>query len=67
MPKLQGFNKKNLLEIYRNMVLARNLDEKEMTLLKQGKAFFHIGCSGHEAAQLAAANNMISAKDWAYP
>ena len=65
MPKLQGFNKKNLLEIYRNMVLARNLDEKEMTLLKQGKAFFHIGCSGHEAAQLAAANNMISAKDWA--
>ena len=26
---------------------------------KQGKAFFHIGCSGHEAAQLAAANNMI--------
>jgi len=67
MPKLQGFQKKQLLNIYRNMVLARKLDEKEMTLLKQGKAFFHIGCSGHEAAQLAAANNMNPSKDWAYP
>ncbi|MFL3026583.1 MAG: thiamine pyrophosphate-dependent dehydrogenase E1 component subunit alpha, partial [Candidatus Neomarinimicrobiota bacterium] len=62
MPKLQGFQKKQLLNIYRNMVLARKLDEKEMTLLKQGKAFFHIGCSGHEAAQLAAANNMNPSK-----
>ena len=67
MSKLQGFQKKQLLNIYRNMVLARKLDEKEMTLLKQGKAFFHIGCSGHEAAQLAAANNMNPSKDWAYP
>ena len=67
MSKLKGFQKKQLLEIYRNMVIARKLDEKEMALLKQGKAFFHIGCSGHEAAQLAAANNMHPSKDWAYP
>ena len=67
MSKLKGFQKKQLLQIYRNMVIARKLDEKEMALLKQGKAFFHIGCSGHEAAQLAAANNMNSSKDWAYP
>tara|TARA_B100001758_G_scaffold113171_1_gene96908 strand:- start:1707 stop:3713 length:2007 start_codon:yes stop_codon:yes gene_type:complete len=67
MSKLKGFQKKQLLDVYRNMVIARKLDEKEMALLKQGKAFFHIGCSGHEAAQLAAANNMRSSKDWAYP
>ena len=67
MSKLKGFQNKQLLQIYRNMVIARKLDEKEMALLKQGKAFFHIGCSGHEAAQLAAANNMNSSKDWAYP
>ena len=67
MSKLKGFQKKQLSEIYRNMVIARKLDEKEMALLKQGKAFFHIGCSGHEAAQLAAANNMHPSKDWAYP
>tara|TARA_Y100000748_G_scaffold63559_1_gene51211 strand:- start:993 stop:2999 length:2007 start_codon:yes stop_codon:yes gene_type:complete len=67
MSNLKGFQKKQLLEVYRNMVIARKLDEKEMALLKQGKAFFHIGCSGHEAAQLAAANNMHPSKDWAYP
>ena len=67
MAKYQGFQKKQLLDIYKNMTLARRLDDREMTLLKQGKAFFHIGCSGHEAAQLAAANNMKSGLDWAYP
>ena len=67
MAKFQGFQKKQLLDIYGNMILARKLDDREMTLLKQGKAFFHIGCSGHEAAQLAAANNMKPSVDWAYP
>ncbi|SVA63350.1 uncharacterized protein METZ01_LOCUS116204, partial [marine metagenome] len=26
------------------MVIARKLDDKMMTMLKQGKAFFHMGC-----------------------
>jgi len=67
MPKLNGYSKKELLDIYTLMVLARRLDEKQLIMLKQGKAFFHIGCSGHEAAQLAASRNMIHGKDWAYP
>ena len=37
----------------RTMMLARRLDEKMMTLLKQGQGHFHIGCAGHEAAQTA--------------
>jgi 2-oxoisovalerate dehydrogenase E1 component len=49
------------------MALARRLDEKQLIMLKQGKAFFHIGCSGHEASQMAAAQNMIPGKDWSYP
>ena len=67
MPRLHGFQKKELLEIYRKMALARRLDEKQLIMLKQGKAFFHIGCSGHEAAQMAAAVNMNPGQDWAYP
>ena len=31
MPKLHGFNKKELLDVYRKMVIARRLDEKMMT------------------------------------
>ena len=67
MARLNGFQKKELLDIYNKMYLARTLDEKQLILLKQGKAYFHIGCSGHEGAQLAASNNLNAGKDWVYP
>ncbi len=56
-----------LVEAYKVMLLSRRLDEKELTLLKQGKAFFHIGSSGHEAIQVACAMNLKPGYDWAYP
>ena len=65
--KLHGFSKKQLLEIYYKMALSRKLDEKQIILLKQGKGFFHIGASGHEAAQLAAALCFTPGSDYAYP
>jgi 2-oxoisovalerate dehydrogenase E1 component len=49
------------------MLFGRFLDEKMLTLLKQGKCFFHIGGSGHEAVQIAAARAMTPGKDWAFP
>ena len=67
MARLHGFQKKELLDIYNKMYLARTLDEKQLILLKQGKAYFHIGCSGHEGAQMAASNNLNAGKDWVYP
>ena len=67
MGRFHGFIKKDLISIYEKMVTARTLDEKMLTMLKQGKSFFHIGCSGHEAAQLAAAEIMRPGEDWAYP
>ncbi len=67
MPRFHGFIKKDILNIYRNMVLSRKLDEKMLILLRQGKGFFHIGGSGHEAAQLAAAYVMRPGEDWSYP
>jgi len=67
MARLYGFQKKEILQVYENMVLSRMLDEKMAILLRQGKGFFHMACSGHEAAQTAAAFNLRSAKDWFYP
>ncbi|HTO93645.1 MAG TPA: thiamine pyrophosphate-dependent enzyme, partial [Bacteroidota bacterium] len=52
---------------YRNALAARLIDSKILTLLRQGKVFFHIGCSGHEAAQVAVALAMRPGRDWAYP
>jgi 2-oxoisovalerate dehydrogenase E1 component len=47
------FDPDELRQRLRTMMLSRRLDEKMMTLLKQGKGHFHIGCAGHEAAQSA--------------
>ena len=67
MARLHGFTKKQVLDIYKTMVLARELDTKMMIMLKQGKAFFHMGCSGHEASQMAAAVAIRRGVDWSYP
>ena len=67
MKKFHNFSRTELSSIYRTMALGRKLDTKMLTLLKQGKGFFHIGCSGHEAAQLAASQNLNQGHDWSYP
>ena len=56
-----------LLKAYELMLLSRRLDDKMLSMLKQGRGFFHIGAAGHEAAQLAAAFNLKSKEDWAFP
>lgn len=56
-----------LLRVYRTMLTARRIDEKHLILLKQGKSFFHIGGSGHEAAQTAAAVNLKPGFDYSFP
>lgn len=59
--------KERLLDAYKLMILSRKLDDKMLRMLKQGKSFFHIGCAGHEAAQIAAGFAMKPGKDWFYP
>lgn len=67
MTKFQGFSKKQLTEMYKTMFLSRRMDERMLRLLRQGRVHFHIGASGHEAAQVGAALNFSAGKDWAYP
>ncbi len=66
-PLLKSFSKEELAKVYRLMVTARQIDAKLLTMLKQGKASFHIGVSGHEAAQIAVGQNMRGGIDWSYP
>ncbi len=64
---ITSFSREQVLDVYRNMLLVRRLDEKMLILLKQGRGHFHIGCSGHEAVQLASAWALTKKKDWAFP
>jgi 2-oxoisovalerate dehydrogenase E1 component len=56
-----------LLNAFKAVLTSRLIDAKVLVLLKQGKAFFHIGCSGHEVAQVAVAAALRPGYDWAYP
>ncbi len=52
---------------YREMLRARIIDEKAITLYKQNKCHFQIGCAGHEAVTVAAGFALRPSKDWFYP
>jgi len=58
------FDEETLLRVYKTMLLSRRLDQKMLNLLKQGKGFFHIGCSGHEATQVAVGLLSRPGHDW---
>ncbi len=55
-----------VLGLYRWMVLERTLDERMVTLQRQGRIGFYIGSVGEEAAVFGAAAAM-DARDWLFP
>jgi 2-oxoisovalerate dehydrogenase E1 component len=58
---------KEELRDLRLMLLARTIDTKAMNLLRQGKTFFHIAVSGHEAIQVVVGTALDPKKDWLFP
>src|SRR6476619_7161317 len=59
-------SKAELLDIYRLMLLARRIDDKEIQLKRQNKIFFQISGAGHEGVLAAAAKVLRPAHDWFY-
>ncbi|HEV8151005.1 MAG TPA: dehydrogenase E1 component subunit alpha/beta [Gemmatimonadales bacterium] len=59
-------DKSELLEMYRLILLARRLDDKEIQLKRQNKIFFQISGAGHEGVLVAAAKLLRPGYDWFY-
>ena len=55
-----------MLRVYREMVRLRVLDERMMTLQRQGRVGFYGACTGQEAATLASAI-ALETEDWIFP
>ena len=62
-----GLSRDSLIYIFRIMCLSRCLDDREIRLKRQNKAFFQVSGAGHEALQVAAAVVLKAAYDWFYP
>jgi pyruvate dehydrogenase E1 component alpha subunit len=55
-----------LIELYRAMVRIRILDERMMTLQRQGRVGFYGACTGQEAAAIGSAY-ALRPTDWIFP
>ena len=56
--------KDDLVAMLKNIVLSRKLDDAEISMKKQSKAFFQISGAGHEGILTAAAKAMRPGHDW---
>ena len=65
--KIKKITSTDLKKAYYEMLRARLIDQKSITLYKQNKCFFQIGCDGHEAIGVAAVHALIPKKDWFFP
>ncbi|MDA2938566.1 pyruvate dehydrogenase (acetyl-transferring) E1 component subunit alpha [Acidobacteria bacterium AH-259-A15] len=64
--KVPSINPKDLIHLYRVMLLNRRVDERMTTLQRQGRIGFYIGSVGEEAAIIGSAF-ALEEKDWIIP
>jgi 2-oxoisovalerate dehydrogenase E1 component len=62
-----GLDDAALIDVYRTMVLARRLDDRAWALNRQGRTPFVVSSSGHEGAQVGAAQALDPTQDWSLP
>lgn len=65
--KHAGLTDEQLIGIYRNMVLSREVDDEEIRLKNKGLIFFQINGAGHEAVLTAAGMVLRPKQDWFLP
>jgi 2-oxoisovalerate dehydrogenase E1 component len=56
-----------LLAAYRSVYLSRRVDDKEIQLKRQNRAYFQINGVGHEVINVACAMHLKPGYDWFYP
>jgi len=65
--KAPRLSREMLVGAYRTIYLSRQVDDKEIQLKRQNRAFFQINGVGHEAIGVAAALHLKPSYDWFHP
>lgn len=65
--KKYKLSKEDMLDMFRNSYLSRKLDDAEITMKKQSKAFFQISGAGHEGILSAVAKVLKAKHDYFIP
>jgi len=65
--KAAKLSKELLVDAYRMVYMSRRVDDKEIQLKRQNRAFFQISGVGHETLGVAAALHLKGGYDWFYP
>ena len=63
----RGVSSQEALDDYRMACLSRATDERQLTLHKQGRAYFHISGEGHEILLIGLARSLRPGYDWFFP
>ncbi len=62
-----GLTDRQVVDMYRLMLLTRRVDDRMFALNRQGRVPFVVGSSGHEAVQVASVFALDQEKDWLLP
>ena len=65
--RIGGLDRSELLALYRNMFLSREIDDEEIRLKGKGQIYFQINGCGHEAVNTALGMVLKPGKDWFFP
>lgn len=64
LAKKYNLGKKEMIEMLENIYTSRKVDDAEISMKKQSKAFFQISGAGHEGILTAAAKALKPKHDW---
>lgn len=62
-----GLTDGQILDMYRDILMTRRIDERMFALNRQGRAPFVVSAAGHEAIQVASAYALDKEIDWLLP
>jgi 2-oxoisovalerate dehydrogenase E1 component len=65
--KKAGLSKNDLLDLLKTIYTSRKIDDTEISMRKQGKAYFQISSAGHEGVLVATAKAMKAGYDYFIP